>query len=85
MCDQIKQYSPGSVVELTHFSDGHFQKLFIAHEVYIVEFLRGFRSIIAIDSSHMSGSYNGALILATSYDANDCMFPIVYCNALKIP
>ena len=26
----------------------------------------------------MSGSYGGALFLATSYDANDNMFPIAY-------
>ena len=36
----------------------------------------GCRSIIAIDSSHMSGSYGGASFSATSYDANDNMFPL---------
>ena len=32
--------------------------------------------IIAIDSSHMSGPYSGALFFATYYDANDNMFPL---------
>ena len=36
----------------------------------------GCRPIIAIDSSHMSGPYGGALFSATSYDANDNMFPL---------
>ena len=34
----------------------------------------GCQPIIAIDSSHMSGPYGGALFFATTYDANDCMF-----------
>ena len=68
----------GSVVELTHSSDGHFEQLFIDHEVSIIRFLSGCRSVIAIDSSHMSGPYGGSLFSATSYDANDNMFPIAY-------
>ena len=36
----------------------------------------GCRLIIAIDSSRMSGSYGGALFSATTYNANDCMFPL---------
>ena len=78
MCDRLKQCNPGSVVELTHSSDGHFQQLFITHEVSIIRFLRGCRPIIAIDSSHMSGPYAGALFSATLYDANDCMFLVAY-------
>ena len=78
MCDKIKQCNLGSVVELIYYSNSHFQQLFIAHEVYIIEFLRGCRSIIAIDSTHMSGSYGGALLSATSYDANDCMFLVAF-------
>ena len=78
MCDRIKQCNPRSAVELTHSSDGNFQQLFIAHQVSTVRFLRGCRPIIPIDSFHMSGPYGGALFSATSYDVNDCMFPIAY-------
>ena len=49
---------------------------FIAHDVSIQGLLMGCRSIIAIDSSHMSGSYGGALLFATSYDVNENMFPL---------
>ena len=55
MCERIVQSNPGSVVELTYSSDGHFEKLFIAHDVSRYGFLMGCRPIIAIDSSHMSG------------------------------
>ena len=65
-------------MELTHSSDGHFQQLFIAHEVSIIGFLKGCRPVIAIDSSHMSGPYGDALFSATSYDANENMFSIAY-------
>ena len=44
----------------------------------IIGFLSGCQPVITIDSSHMSGSYGGALFSTTSYDANDNMFPIVY-------
>ena len=73
-----KKCNSGSIVESTYSSDGHFQQLFIAHEVSIIGFLRGCRPVIAIDSSYMSGSYGGALFSATSYDAKNNMFPIAY-------
>ena len=78
MCERIKKCNPGSVVELTHSSDGYFEQLFIAHEVSIIGFLSECRPVIAIDSSHMSGPYGGALFSVTSYDANDNMFQIAY-------
>ena len=68
----------GSVVDLTYSSDGHFEQLFIAHEVFIQEFLLGCRPFITIDSSHMSGSYGGALFSATTHDANENMIPLAF-------
>ena len=47
MCERIKKCNPGSVVELTHSSDGHFEQLFIAHEVSIIGFLSRCRPIIS--------------------------------------
>ena len=76
MCERIVQTNPGFVVELTHSSDGNFQQLFIAHAISIKGFAMGCRPIIVIDSSHMSGQYGGALFSATTYDVNDCMFPL---------
>ena len=76
MCERIFQTNPSSVVELTHSSDGNFQQLFITHEISIQGFSMGCQPIIAIDSSHMSGPYGGALFSVTTYDANYCMFPL---------
>ena len=68
----------GSIVELRHSSDGHFEQLFVAHLVSIQGFGMGCQPIIAIDSTHMSGPYRGALFSATTYDANDFMFPLAF-------
>ena len=38
---------------------------------------------MAIDSSHMSGPYGGALFSAITYDANDCMFPLA-CGIMSL-
>ena len=38
----------------------------------------GCHLIIAIDYSHMSGPYGGALFSTTTYDANDYMFPLTF-------
>ena len=53
-------------------------QLFVALSVSIHGFQLGCRPIISIDSSHMSGPYKGALFLASSYDADDDMFPFAY-------
>ena len=76
MCKRIVQTNPGTIVELTHSNDGHFEQLFIAHAISIQGFAMRCYPIIAIDSSHMNGPYGGALFLATAYDANDYMIPL---------
>ena len=78
MCERIFQTNPGIIVELTHSNDGHFEQLFIAHAISIQGFAIRCCPIIAIDYSHMIGPSGGALFLATAYDANDYMFPLVF-------
>ena len=78
MRERIKKCNSGSVVKLTHSSDGHFQQLFTAYKVSIVGFLRGYWPVIVIYSSHMSGPYGDALFSETSYGANDNMFLVAY-------
>ena len=54
-------------------------QLFVALSVSLHGFKMGCRPIKSTDSSHMSESYKGALFLASSYDANNVMFPLAYC------
>ena len=76
MCERIVHTNLGTIVELTYSSDGHFHQLFIAHAISIQGSAMGCQPLIAIDTSHMSGPYGGALFSATTYDANDHMFPL---------
>ena len=78
MCEKMVATNPGSIVELGHSSDGHFEQLFVAHSISIYGFAMGCRPIITIDFAHMSRPYRGALFSATAYDANDAMFPLPF-------
>ena len=78
MCERMDATNSGSIVELSHSSDGHFEQLFVAHVVSIKGFAMGCRPIIAIDSTHMSGPYRGTLFSATVYDVNESMFPLAF-------
>ncbi|XP_059597199.1 uncharacterized protein LOC132254763 [Vitis vinifera] len=78
MCERMLATNPGLSVELSYSDDDHFEKLFVAHSISIEGFVRGCRPIIAIDSTHMSGPYGGALFSATAYDANDSMFSLAF-------
>ena len=66
------------IVEYRCSDDCHFMQLFVALSVSIHGFKMRCWPIISIDSSHMSGPYKGALFSASSYDANDGMFPLAY-------
>ena len=78
MCERMLATNPRSSVELSYSDDGHFEQFFLAHSISIQGFVKGCRPIIAIDSTHMSGPYGGALFSATAYDANDSMFPLAF-------
>ncbi|RVW88481.1 hypothetical protein CK203_043864 [Vitis vinifera] len=74
---RLVDINPRTIAECTR-QDGHFWQLFIAHSFSIQGFLMGFRPVIAIDSTHLSGPYRGSLFSATAYDADDGMFPIAF-------
>ena len=78
MCERMVATNPRSIVELSHSSNDHFEQLFVAHAVSIKRFAIGCRPIIAINSTHTSGPYKGALFSAIAYDANDSMFPLAF-------
>ena len=77
LCQRLVDINPGTIAEYSR-QDGHFWQLFIAHSFSIQGFLMGCRPVIAIDSTHLSGPYKGSLFSATTYDADDDMFPIAF-------
>ncbi|XP_034683284.1 uncharacterized protein LOC117912709 [Vitis riparia] len=78
LCTRLIETNPGTIAEYRCSDDGHFMQLFVVLSVSINGFQLGCRPIISIDSSHMSGPYKGALFSASSYDADNDMFPLAY-------
>ena len=78
MCERIVKTNHITIVKLTHSTNGHFQQFFIAHAISIQGFAMRCRPTIAIDSSHMNGSYGGVLFSAIIYDANDSISPLAF-------
>ena len=75
LCHRLREINPITIVEYTSH-EGHFMQFFIAHAFSIQGFIMGCRSILAIDSCHLSGSYKGALLSAIVYDVDDGIFPL---------
>ena len=74
-CHRLREINPDTIAEYTSH-EGHFMQLFIAHAFSIQGFIMGCRSVLAIDSCHLSGLYKRALLFAIAYNANDGMFPL---------
>lgn len=64
-----------------HYNNNRTQKffrfLFWSFEPSILGF-RYCRPIISIDETHLRGSYKGVLLIASSWDANNHIFPIAF-------
>ena len=78
LCTRLIETNPRMIVEYRCSDDGHFIQLFVVLSVSIHGFKMGCRPIISIDSSHMSGSYKGALFSISFYDVDYAMFPLAY-------
>ena len=75
MCEKMFATNLTTIVELSHWSDGHFEQLFVAHVVSFQGFVVGCWPIITIDPTRMSGLYEGSLFLATMYNAKGLNVP----------
>ena len=75
LCHRLREINLGTIAEYTSHK-GHFMQLFIDHAFSIQGFIMGCRSVLAIDSCHLSGPYKGALLSTIAYNVNDRMFPL---------
>ncbi|XP_028784132.1 uncharacterized protein LOC114740170 [Neltuma alba] len=78
LCNRLKEADPQTVPKWTSSVNNHFERLFIAYGCYITGFLQGCRPILYIDGCHLSGPYLGTLLAASTYDANNDMYPLAY-------
>ncbi|KAI3894390.1 hypothetical protein MKX03_018155, partial [Papaver bracteatum] len=77
LCRQIEANNPESIVTLNRHPDtNQFEGLCIAYKASLNGFKDGCRPIIGLESSPLQGKYRGAVLSATSLDAENCMFPV---------
>ena len=77
---EVEKRSPGSVVEIdTEVSpegEVKFSKFFMALKPCIDGFKAGCRPYLSIDSSFLTGKWNGQLAACNALDGHNWMFPI---------
>jgi hypothetical protein len=78
---EIELRSPSSVVEIdtvTIDDKVHFTRFFCAFKASIDGFLYGCRPYISIDSTHLTGEWNGQMPAALALDGHNWMFPLAF-------
>ncbi|GFZ20795.1 hypothetical protein Acr_28g0015000 [Actinidia rufa] len=77
-CNRLTEAMPGTVAIWSCTEDNIFNRLFIAYECSIRGFHAGCRPLIFIDVRHLSGPSKGSLVVASSLDADNGMYPLAY-------
>lgn len=78
---ELEATCPGSIVEIDcKKKDGrvYFSRMFVAIKACVDGFLVGCRPYLGVDSTHLTGKYNGQLAAATAIDGHNWMYPIAY-------
>ncbi|KAM0880332.1 hypothetical protein ACQ4PT_033648 [Festuca glaucescens] len=56
----------------------HFSRMFVCIRACVDGFLAGCRPYLGVDSTHLTGKYNGQLAAATAIDGHNWMYPVAY-------
>jgi len=79
---ELEATCPGSIVEIhcKKKKDGrvYFSRMFVAIKACVDGFLTGCRPYLGVDSTHLTGKYNGQLAAATAIDGHNWMYPVAY-------
>ncbi|KAM3190865.1 hypothetical protein ACQJBY_068691 [Aegilops geniculata] len=78
---EIDKRSPGSIVEVDVKREKggvYFRRFFMALKPCIDGFLAGCRPYLSIDSTHLTGKWNGQLAACTTLDGQNWMFPLAF-------
>jgi hypothetical protein len=79
---ELEATCPGSIVEIDcrKKKDGkvYFSRMFVAIKACVDGFLNGCRPYLGVDSTHLTGKYNGQLAAATAIDGHNWMYPVAY-------
>lgn len=77
-CTRLIELMPGTVATWSSKEDNTFKRLFVAYGCSIGGFHAGCRPLIFIDVRHLSGPPEGSLVVASSLDADNGMYPLAY-------
>ena len=79
---ELEATCPGSIVEIDckKKKDGrvYFARMFVAIKACVDGFLAGCRPYLGVDSTHLTGKYNGQLAIATTIDGHNWMYLVAY-------
>ncbi|XP_059657316.1 uncharacterized protein LOC132303890 [Cornus florida] len=78
LCERIKNSIPDTITSWECTEDKRFKRVFVAYGCSIQGFINYCRPILAIDACHLSGNYQGTMLGATGYDANEGLWPLAY-------
>jgi len=77
----LEETCPGSIVEIDCKKikgQMHFPRMFVCIKACVDGFLYGCRPYLGVDSTHLTGKYNGQLAAATVIDRHNWMYPVAY-------
>ncbi|KAM0877351.1 hypothetical protein ACQ4PT_035559 [Festuca glaucescens] len=77
----LQEACPGSIVEIDCKKINgqmHFSRMFVCIKACVDGFLAGCRPYLGVDSTHLTGKYNGQLAAATAIDGHNWMYPVAY-------
>ncbi|XP_074283348.1 uncharacterized protein LOC141607898 [Silene latifolia] len=81
-CEVIKSTNPGSVAHCALVPMDsperplQFKNIFIAFQAQCEGSIRGYKSLIGVDGTHLKGNYGGVLLSAVAMDDNNELFPV---------
>jgi hypothetical protein len=73
----LKETCPESIIEIDCKKikgQMHFLRMFVCIKACIDGFLSGCRPYLGVDSTHLTGKYNGQLAAATAIDGHNCVW-----------
>lgn len=76
-CEDLVNANPGTIAFVDITEDNKFRRMFVSFGAAA----KGFAyclPILGLDGTHLKNKYLGILLAATSVDALDCLYPLVF-------
>ncbi|XP_071694013.1 uncharacterized protein [Rutidosis leptorrhynchoides] len=77
-CEKIRETNPGSIATFGTKDDSSFHRFFVSFYASISGFQQGCRPLIFLDDIPLDAKYQGTLLIATSADGDDGVFPLAF-------